>query len=91
MEKFEPGWMLDRLDCGSLYWRRENADHKSRVRFRYDVEVKEFRKDEHEDAAAAAFDWTEYKESSSNLTMGMTAIFCIMITVFLPWYIIGIN
>ncbi|KAK4873096.1 hypothetical protein RN001_015125 [Aquatica leii] len=88
MEGFEPRWMLDRLDCGSLYWRRDNAGDKSRVKFRYDVEVKEFRKGEHEDMVA---DWIEYKESSSNLTMGMTAILCVMITVFLPWYIIGIN
>lgn len=60
----------------------------SRVKFRFDVEIKEFCRGEHE---LEAIEWPEELQSSSNLAMGMTCLFCIAITVFLPWYIIGVN
>jgi hypothetical protein len=42
-----PGWKLDRRGSGHLYWRRDSStlngvDPSSRVKFRYDIEVREF-------------------------------------------------
>ncbi|KAF5300684.1 hypothetical protein FQA39_LY11046 [Lamprigera yunnana] len=83
MARLEPDWTLDRSNSGSLYWRRDSR----RVSFRYDVEVREFSKAEDEDAVERP----EHDQITHNVTMGITAILCVAITVFLPWYIIGIN
>ncbi|KAJ8930594.1 hypothetical protein NQ314_016590 [Rhamnusium bicolor] len=59
------------------------------VKFRYEVEIKEFQRGDHELEDA---DWSRDMHSSNMLTMGMTCLFCITITVILPWYIlIGSN
>ncbi|KAJ8978332.1 hypothetical protein NQ317_011183 [Molorchus minor] len=80
----EPQWILDRKDSGQLFWRRDSSGNNSRVRFRYEVEVKEFQRSAHELEDA---EW-HYMQSSSILTMGMTCLVCITITVILPWYIL---
>jgi len=53
-----PGWKLDRRASGHLFWRRDSStlngiDPSSRVKFRYDIEVREFesRNSESEDLA----------------------------------------
>jgi hypothetical protein len=53
-----PQWKLDRRASGHLFWRRDSStlngiDPKSRVKFRYDIEVREFesRNSESEDLA----------------------------------------
>lgn len=53
-----PGWKLDRRASGHLFWRRDSStlngiDPSSRVKFRYDIEVREFesRNSESEDVA----------------------------------------
>jgi hypothetical protein len=53
-----PHWKLDRRASGHLFWRRDSStlngiDPKSRVKFRYDIEVREFesRNSESEDLA----------------------------------------
>jgi len=53
-----PDWKLDRRASGHLFWRRDSStsngiDPRSRVKFRYDIEVREFesRNSESEDLA----------------------------------------
>lgn len=59
-----------------------------RVKFRFDVEIKEFCRKEYELEDA---EWAQDLPQSSHLTMGMTCLFCIAITVFLPWYIFAVS
>ncbi|RZC42097.1 uncharacterized protein BDFB_006486 [Asbolus verrucosus] len=85
----EPEWILDRAGSGPLFWRRESTENNSRVKFRYDVEVKEFQRGAHELEDA---EWSKCIEETNTLTMGLTCILCIAVTVMLPWYImIGTN
>lgn len=87
----EPKWILDRQGSGQgeLFWRRDTAN-KNRVKFRFDVEVKEFRRQEHE-----LFDPDReiqnyfLEEATERITMGITCLVCMAFTVLLPWYIIG--
>jgi hypothetical protein len=58
-----PDWKLDRRASGHLFWRRDSStlngiDPSSRVKFRYDIEVREFesRNSESEDLADDDFD-----------------------------------
>jgi hypothetical protein len=58
-----PDWKLDRRASGHLFWRRDSStlngiDPSSRVKFRYDIEVREFesRNSESEDLADDYFD-----------------------------------
>lgn len=88
----EPQWILDRAtETGPLFWRADGTTGKqTRVKFRCEVEVKEFRPEKHE------FDFEEYWSEdqlpeSSPLTMGMTGLFCMAITVMLPWYLMGFD
>ncbi|KAJ8924715.1 hypothetical protein NQ315_000867 [Exocentrus adspersus] len=81
----EPQWILDQTGSGSLFWRRDSMGKNPRVKFRYEVEVKEFQRAAHE---LEESEWCHQIESSSMLTMGMTCLFCITITVILPWYIL---
>lgn len=60
----------------------------SRVKFRYDVEVKEFSRAAHEFEDA---EWAKDLEYSGLLPVFLTCVFCIGITVLLPWYVIGSN
>nr|CAH7736254.1 unnamed protein product [Callosobruchus chinensis] len=81
----EPQWILEKTEGGRLFWRRD-TEEKRRVKFRCDVDVKEFHRAAHE---LEECDW------SSQLTYGyqflnisLTCAFCIAITVVLPWYIL---
>ncbi|KAJ8956031.1 hypothetical protein NQ318_006307 [Aromia moschata] len=60
------------------------------VKFRYDVEVKEFQRGAHELEDA---EWHRHHLQGSDIfSMGVTCLFCITVTVLLPWYIlIGSN
>ncbi|XP_044269938.1 uncharacterized protein LOC123014746 isoform X1 [Tribolium madens] len=80
----EPEWILDRTGTGPLYWRRESPECNSRVKFRFDVEVKEFQRSAHE---FEDLEWSRCIEDSNTLTMGLACIICITVTVMLPWYI----
>ena len=58
-----PNWKLDRRESGHLFWRRDSStlngiDPSSRVKFRYDIEVREFesRNSEAEDLADDDYD-----------------------------------
>lgn len=59
-----------------------------RVKFLCEVDVKEFYRAEHEMDDTDVDD--EMNESSGIVPL-MTGVFCIAITVMLPWYIIGVN
>ncbi|CAG9854475.1 unnamed protein product [Phyllotreta striolata] len=76
----EPQWILDKKDSGTLYWRR-NSSQNARVKFRYEVEVKEFQRSEHEFEIPF---WLEPSDSSI-ISTGVSVMFCITITVILPW------
>ena len=61
-----------------------------RVKFRFDVEVKEFQRSAHE--LEDTHQWTQCVHESTPLTVGLTCIICLAVTVILPWYImIGPN
>ncbi|XP_022915791.1 uncharacterized protein [Onthophagus taurus] len=86
----EPHWILDQAESGSMYWRRDPAENKARVRFRYDVEIREFYRNDHE---LEEIEWPEKQLTPAHntlTTMSMT-LFCIAVTVLLPWYIMGVN
>lgn len=59
-----------------------------RVKFLCEVDVKEFYRAEHEMDDTDINDDTN--ESRGIVTL-MTGVFCVAITVMLPWYIIGVN
>ncbi|XP_075147750.1 uncharacterized protein LOC142221808 [Haematobia irritans] len=81
----DPKWSLERRESsGHLVWRKESP--KSRIRFRFDVEVLEFEKHPHEDF--------EYHDSgislgsiSSTVVMCATCVAAVAVSVFLPWYL----
>ncbi|XP_018570709.1 uncharacterized protein LOC108910553 [Anoplophora glabripennis] len=81
----EPQWILDQTDSGPLFWRRDSMGKNSRVKFRYEVEIKEFQRGAHELEEA---EWCHHIQGSNILTMGMTCLFCITVTVILPWFIL---
>lgn len=56
-----------------------------RVKFRDDVEVKEFCRPDHELEEA---DWVNNLQGNNTFTVGVTCVFCIAVTVILPWYIL---
>ncbi|XP_060535778.1 uncharacterized protein LOC132707832 [Cylas formicarius] len=83
---FEPDWILERTASGRLYWRRDDgASPPTRsVKFRHEVEVKEFRRDAHEFREP---DWARPRLTMLNL--GVTCAICLTVTVILPWYLLG--
>ncbi|XP_074034366.1 uncharacterized protein [Leptinotarsa decemlineata] len=86
VEKFclrEPEWILDRIGSGPLFWRRDSSETNSRVRFRYDVDVKEFHRPSHE---LEDNSWLE--QGAEILTASLCVTFCITVTVFLPWFLL---
>lgn len=89
----EPKWILDRQGSGQgeLFWRREAAS-KCRVKFRFDVEIKEFCRQEHEfsDPDPQLLHQLYLEEATDRITMGITCLVCMAVTVLLPWYIIGV-
>ncbi|XP_018328770.1 uncharacterized protein LOC108739385 [Agrilus planipennis] len=88
----EPQWILDRKGSGPLFWRRTSISRKNqRVKFRHDVEVLEFCRSEHEMETFLQQQQPEEQEESNTISMGMTAIVCLMVTVLLPWYLIGVE
>lgn len=83
----EPGWKLERK--GSVLLLRRDSSHSkngtARVRFRSDVEVHEFERDE--DYCAAE---TETEElTASALAMCASCLAALCVTVVLPWLLIG--
>ncbi|KAL9892559.1 uncharacterized protein LOC119641718 [Glossina fuscipes] len=81
----DPKWSLERRESsGLLIWRKESP--RSRIRFRFDVEVLEFEKHPHED-------YVHHENSlsigniSSTVALCATCIAAVAVSVFLPWYI----
>ncbi|XP_028150313.1 uncharacterized protein LOC114343675 [Diabrotica virgifera virgifera] len=75
----EPQWILDRKDSGPLFWRRDSSE-TARVKFRYEVDIKEFQRGEHE------FEEQFWPEPDSPvISTSMSVMFCITVTVILPW------
>lgn len=83
----EPGWELERKGSQALL-RRDPAHSKNgtaRVRFRSDVEVREFERDE--DYCATE---TETREAAASaLAMCASCLAALCVTVLLPWLLIG--
>ncbi|XP_037954251.1 uncharacterized protein LOC119684309 [Teleopsis dalmanni] len=83
----DPKWSLERRESsGHLVWRKDSP--RSKVRFRFDVEVLEFEKHPHEDAEHL------YEESpfsvnniSSTIALCATCVCAVAVSVFLPWYL----
>lgn len=60
-----------------------------RVKFRHDVEIKEFIRSDYEMEDTYL---SNDNQETNVLTMGMTCLICVTFTVLLPWYIlIGTN
>lgn len=93
MEKFgvpEPQWILANTEAGR-FWRREDNDNddtskKCRVSFRCEPDIREFLRGEHE---LQEIEWPDDMNAPGSFIMCMTCLFCIAISVILPWYIIG--
>lgn len=77
----EPEWILDRKDSGPLFWRRDSSQ-RSRVKFRYEVDVKEFQRSEHEFEDQF---WSE--PVSTVMSTSMSVMICLTVTVLLPWFL----
>ncbi|CAH0546827.1 unnamed protein product [Brassicogethes aeneus] len=82
----EPQWILDRSGSGPAFWRRDNGNNQ-RVKFRHDVEVKEFCRGDHELEETYIRNIDEF-QGANMFTMGVTCIFCVAVTVLLPWYLL---
>lgn len=87
----EPIWSLDRHDSGDLFWRRDS----SKVKFRCEVEVLEFIKDPEENDNKC---WNtrrryHFKDGTTShpIVVVATCVGAIVITVLLPWLMIGSN
>ena len=86
----EPVWSLDRHETGDLFWRRDS----SKVKFRCEVEVLEFIKDPEENKNCWPSGRRRYqfkKHSSHPIVVVATCLCAIIITVLLPWLMIGSN
>lgn len=87
----EPIWSLDRHETGDLFWRRDS----SKVKFRYEVEVLEFIKDPDEEKTCWASGRRRYhfkeRTASHPIVVVATCVGAIVITVLLPWLMIGSN
>jgi hypothetical protein len=85
----EPIWSLDRHETGDLFWRRDS----SKVKFRCEVEVLEFIKDPEERSNCLAHGRRRYhyKDGSAShpIVVVATCVGAIVITVLLPWFMIG--
>lgn len=84
----EPIWSLDRRESGHLFWRRDS----SKVKFRCDVEVLEFVKDDFEDEQILVNgDLQAFRSETMShpLVVCATCICAIAVTVLLPWFLIG--
>lgn len=87
MESFtiqEPKWRLDRRDSGHFFWRQDSE--KSRVKFRCDVDVREFRRPDYE---RDIYQWDYPEENNHPLVMGFTCAFCLIVTVLLPYLMLN--
>ncbi|XP_030375831.1 uncharacterized protein LOC115625080 [Scaptodrosophila lebanonensis] len=84
----DPKWSLERRESsGHLVWRKESP--RSKVRFRFDVEVLEFEKHPHED-----LDHTEQKDHhfpttslTATIALCATCVAAVAASLFLPWYL----
>ncbi|KAG5898389.1 hypothetical protein JTB14_030367 [Gonioctena quinquepunctata] len=83
----EPQWILDRNGSGPLFWRRESNETNPRVKFRYDVDVKEFQRSPGEIENETC--WLD--QNSNFLSTGMSVMICVTITIILPWFIFVSN
>ncbi|XP_044734913.1 uncharacterized protein LOC123297350 [Chrysoperla carnea] len=81
----EPKWRLDRRDSGHLFWRQDSQ--KSKVKFRCDVDIREFHRQDYE---RDIHYWDYPEEGGSHpVVMGITCAVCLMVTVMLPYFIIS--
>ncbi|RZF37056.1 hypothetical protein LSTR_LSTR012399 [Laodelphax striatellus] len=99
-EKLEPDWILDRRDSGRLFWRRDSGGASSasnRVKFRCDVEILEFLRNEHEassededeDGWGAERRWLASKEEippPSSLVGGLCVVVIIAVLTYQWWF-----
>ncbi|CRK88004.1 CLUMA_CG001790, isoform A [Clunio marinus] len=88
----EPIWSLDRHETGDLFWRRDS----SKVKFRCEVEVLEFIKDPEENneywARRRRRRYHQNEGAASHpIIVVITCVGAIVITVLLPWFMIGSN
>ncbi|XP_076272457.1 uncharacterized protein LOC143203976 [Rhynchophorus ferrugineus] len=83
----EPEWILDQNGNGPMFWRRDISDEQnSRVKFKHDVEIKEFYRKPHELLEPL---WAEEIETSNVFTTGLACVVCLTVSLVLPWYILG--
>ncbi|XP_012251631.1 uncharacterized protein LOC105683540 [Athalia rosae] len=80
----EPGWKLDRKGS-ALFLRRDSTQLGSaRVRFRCDVEIREFERDEDNYVDSETVD-----DAASPFAMCASCLAALCVTVILPWLLIG--
>ncbi|ENN76079.1 uncharacterized protein LOC109538888 [Dendroctonus ponderosae] len=84
----DPEWILDKNGNGHLIWRRDidEQDTNSRVRFKHDVEVKEFHRKSYELIEPP---WVREAQPTNVMSMGVTCLVCVTVTLILPWYLMG--
>lgn len=63
-----------------------NAIYRCRVRFKHDVEVKEFHRKSYELIEPP---WVREAPPTNVMSMGMTCLVCVTVTLILPWYLLG--
>lgn len=90
----EPIWSLDRHETGDLFWRRDS----SKVKFRCEVEVLEFVKDDPEEdnndcwpSGRRRYQLRDGGTASHPIVVVATCLGAIVITVLLPWLMVGSN
>lgn len=82
----DPKWSLERRESsGHLVWRKESP--RSRIRFRFDVEVLEFEKQPHEDFDQFHENGLTLGNISSTVMLCATCVAAVAVSVFLPWYL----
>ncbi|XP_030760784.1 uncharacterized protein LOC115885885 [Sitophilus oryzae] len=83
----EPEWILDQNGNGPMFWRRDiSEEQSSRVKFKHDVEIKEFHRNPHELLEPL---WTQEIQTPTAFTTSMACIVCLTVSLVLPWYILG--
>ncbi|XP_050295327.1 uncharacterized protein LOC126735401 [Anthonomus grandis grandis] len=83
----EPEWILDKNGNGHLIWRRDIEDKdSSRVKFKHDVEIKEFHRKSYELMEPP---WTQEIDSPNIFSMSFTCLVCVTISLVIPWYILS--